>query len=250
VLPPFILQKNNSRLNTKNKYLFSALLLLLPFLSKAQLDNQPINLPKYDQQKLHFGFALGFNSANFVVKKVGNFNLMDSVYSVESTSSGGLNLAILSNLRLGEYFDLRFLPTLSFAQRNLNYELLYSDSLPVSKTKIVESTYLEFPLELKYKSKRVDNYRVYVLGGVKYGIDMVSQAKVKAQDPDIIKLSRYDYGYEIGLGFDFYLSYFKFSPEIKMFTGMKNLIVPESTIYSSPIEALYSKTFTVSLTFE
>lgn len=222
----------------------------MPFYSKAQLDNQPVNLPKYDYQKMHFGFALGFNSADFVVKKVGNFNLLDSVYSVESSSSIGLNLTILANLRLGNYFDLRFLPTLSFAQRNLDYTLLYNNTTPLAKTKKVESTYLEFPLELKYKSKRVNNYRAYVLGGFKYGIDMVSQAKVKAEDPDVIKLSRKDYGYEIGVGFDFYMTYFKFSPEIKMFTGLRNLIVPENTIFSSPIEALYSKTFTVSFTFE
>lgn len=226
------------------------LLCFLPFYSKAQLDNQPVNLPKYDYQKMHFGFALGFNSADFVVKKVGNFNLLDSVYSVESSSSIGLNLTILANLRLGNYFDLRFLPTLSFAQRNLDYTLLYNNTTPLAKTKKVESTYLEFPLELKYKSKRVNNYRAYVLGGFKYGIDMVSQAKVKAEDPDVIKLSRKDYGYEIGVGFDFYMTYFKFSPEIKMFTGLRNLIVPENTIFSSPIEALYSKTFTVSFTFE
>ncbi len=199
---------------------------------------------------MHFGFALGFNSADFVVKKVRDFNLLDSVYSVESSSSIGLNLTILANLRIGNYFDLRFLPTLSFAQRNLDYTLLYNDSTPLAKTKKVESTYLEFPLELKYKSKRVNNYRAYVIAGFKYGIDMVSQAKVKAEDPDVIKLSRQDYGYEIGFGFDFYMTYFKFSPEIKMYTGMKNLIIPENTIFSSPIEALYSKTFTVSFTFE
>ena len=199
---------------------------------------------------MHFGFALGFNSADFVVKKVRDFNLLDSVYSVESSSSIGLNLTILANLRIGNYFDLRFLPTLSIAQRNLDYTLLYNDSTPLAKTKKVESTYLEFPLELKYKSKRVNNYRAYVIAGFKYGIDMVSQAKVKAEDPDVIKLSRQDYGYEIGFGFDFYMTYFKFSPEIKMYTGMKNLIIPENTIFSSPIEALYSKTFTVSFTFE
>ncbi|MFZ7146069.1 MAG: porin family protein [Bacteroidota bacterium] len=231
------------------KYLL-LLLCTLPFNIKAQMHSQPINLPKYDYQKMHFGFALGFNSADFVVKKVGNFNLLDSVYSIESSSSIGLNLTILANLRIGNYFDLRFLPTLSFAQRNLDYNLLYNDSTPLAKTKKVESTYLEFPLELKYKSKRVNNYRAYVLAGFKYGIDMVSQAKVKAEDPDVIKLSRQDYGYEIGVGFDFYMTYFKFSPEIKMYTGLKNLIVPENTIFSSPIEALYSKTFTVSFTFE
>ena len=126
---------------------------------------------------MHFGFALGFYSADFVVKKVRDFNLLDSVYSVESSSSIGLNLTILANLRIGNYFDLRFLPTLSFAQRNLDYTLLYNDSTPLAKTK-------------KYKSKRVSNYRAYVIAGFKYGIDMVSQAKVKAEDPDVIKLSR------------------------------------------------------------
>lgn len=234
----------------KTKYSLIFIFFILPFISKGQLDNQPVNLPKYDYQKIHFGFALGFNSADFVIKKVANFNLLDSVYSIESSSVGGLNLTILGNIRIGNYFDFRFLPTLSFEQRNLDYTLLYADTNSLMKTKKVESTYLEFPFELKFKSKRVNNYRAYVLAGVKYGIDMVSQAKVKAQDPDVIKLSRSDYGYEVGLGFDFYMTYFKFSPEIKMYTGLKNLIIPENTIFSSPIEALYSKTFTLSLTFE
>lgn len=237
-------------MNTRIKYLLTGLIFLWPFAMKGQLANQPINLPKYDYQKIHFGFALGFNASDFVIKKAGNFNVIDSVYSIESSSVGGLNLTILSNLRIGNYFDLRFLPTLSFAQRNLNYVMLYNDTLSLPQTKKVESTYLEFPIELKFKSKRVNNYRAYVLAGFKYGIDMVSQAKVKATDKDIIKLSKKDYGYEIGLGFDFYMTYFKFSPEIKMYTGLKNLLVPENTIYANPIDALYSKTFTISLTFE
>ena len=79
---------------------------------------------------------------------------------------------------------------------------------------------------------------------------MVSQAKVKKTDKDILKLKRADYGYEIGLGFDFYLTYFKFSPEIKMYNGLTNLIVNENTPFSSPIDALYAKTFVVSLFFE
>ena len=237
-------------MNSRKKILFIFSFFLLPFITKAQLNSQPVNLPKYDYQKLHFGFALGINAADFVIKKVANFNTLDSVYTIESSPVTGLNLTILSNLRIGNYFDLRFLPTLSFAQRNLDYTLLYNDTLDLAKTKKIESTYLEFPLELKFKSKRVNNYRVYVLGGFKYAIDMVSQAKVKAQDKDVIKLARNDYGYEIGLGFDFYMTYFKFSPEIKMYTGLRNLMVPENTIFASPIDALYSKTFTLSLTFE
>jgi hypothetical protein len=223
---------------------------LTPFKSRAQLSSQPLNLPKYDYQPIHFGFLLGLNSTDFRIKKVADFNLLDSVYYIESDPVMGINLGILANLRIGRHFDLRLLPTLSFAQRNLNYGLVYRDSVSAFTTKKIESTYLEFPLLLKFKSDRVNNYRMYVIAGVKYGIDMVSQAKVREQDKDIVKLRRNDYGYEIGVGFDFYLTYFKFSPEIKMYTGLRNLLSPDSAIFSSPIESLNSKTFTISLCFE
>lgn len=234
-------------------YSVPCLLLLFIFStnhSQAQLNNSPINLPKYDHQKIHFGFTLGLNSTNFKVQLVPDFKTMDSIYVVESEPVSGLNLGIVSNLRLGEYWDLRFIPALSFAQRNLIYQFIYPDSASASTTKSVESTYLEFPLDLKFKSKRVTNYRMYVLAGARYSIDMVSQAKVRDKDKDIVKLKRYDFGYEIGLGFDFYLTYFKFSPEIKMFNGLNNLLVKDNSRYASPLEKLNSKIFLVSFLFE
>ncbi|MBP6403990.1 MAG: PorT family protein [Bacteroidia bacterium] len=234
-------------------YSVPCLLLLFIFStnhSQAQLNNSPINLPKYDHQKIHFGFTLGLNSTNFKVQLVPDFKTMDSIYVVESEPVSGLNLGIVSNLRLGEYWDLRFIPALSFAQRNLIYQFIYPDSASASTTKSVESTYLEFPLDLKFKSKRVTNYRMYVLAGARYSIDMVSQAKVRDKDRDIVKLKRYDFGYEIGLGFDFYLTYFKFSPEIKMFNGLNNLLVKDNSRYASPLDKLNSKIFLVSFLFE
>lgn len=233
--------------------LFSGLIfvfILLPSMSRAQMNNEPQNLPKYDHQRVHFGFTLGLNSSGFVIDRVGDLKIQDTIYTVEPESVSGLNLGIISNLRIAENFDLRFVPTLSFGQRNLNYNFIYSDTSSAFTQKKIESTYLEFPLHIKFKSERVNNYRVYVLGGVKYSIDMVSQAKVNNKDKDIIKLKRFDYGYEIGLGFDFYLTYFKFSPEIKMFTGQNNLIVHDNTRFSNPISGLYAKTFVVSFLFE
>ena len=220
--------------------------LLLPFFASAQMDNEPRNLPKYDKQRLHFGFTLGLNSSSFVVDRVGDLKIRDTIYSVESEPVSGLNLGIISNLALGDFFDVRFIPTLAFGQRNLKYHFIYSDTTEANTPKKIESTYLEFPVMLKFKSARRNNYRVYVLAG----IDMVSQAKVKNKDKDIIKLARKDYGYEIGLGFDFYMPYFKFSPEIKMYNGMRNLLIKENTQYSNPIDALYAKTFVISFLFE
>lgn len=226
------------------------LLLLFRSTSEAQLHTQPLNLGRYDRQPIHFGFSLGINSANFRVNLADDLMNRDSIYRIDPDPVTGLNLGIISNLRIGEHFDLRFIPALSFCQRGLVYDFVYPTGGSATVVKQVESTYLEFPVLLKFKSKRVNNYRVYVLGGGRYSIDMVSQAKVKQKDKDIVKLSRNDYGYEIGLGFDFYLEYFKFSPEIKMFQGLPNLLVRENTPYSSPIDALNSKIFFLTFNFE
>ncbi|MBL7929874.1 MAG: PorT family protein [Bacteroidia bacterium] len=208
------------------------------------------NLPKYDKQKLHFGFLLGMNKTDFVVKRIGTFNYLDSLYVVEVQPTSGFNLGIVSNLRLAEYFDLRFVPDLSFSQRNLIYSF-YENGTPFSTTiKQIESTFLEFPLEVKYKSARVKNYRVYVLAGFRYSIDMVSQEKVENKDRDFVRLSRKDYGYTIGLGFDLYMQLFKLSPEIKMYHGIPDLLVPDNRIFSTSLSSLRSKIWQFSLTFE
>lgn len=215
------------------------------------MSHVPMNLPKYDKQKIHFGFVLGFNSANFNMEPAGSLKYQDSIYSVMPRAQGGLNLGILSNIHLGKYFDLRFTPALSFVQRALDYGY-YDPSTGRSAflIKTVESTYLEFPVDLKFKSKRIDNYRIYVLAGARYSTDMISQAKVKEKDPDIIKLYRKDYGYEVGLGADFYMPYFKFSPEIKMFNGFPNLLVSENTPYANALDVLRSKILFISFFFE
>ncbi len=209
-----------------------------------------LNLPKYDRQRFHFGFLLGINKTDFVIDRISSFSLIDSLYTVESRGLSGFNLQIVANMRLGEYLDLRFLPGLAFASRNLVYT--FEKGRPISNvvTKKVESSFVEFPLDLKFKSARLNNFRAYVLGGVKYSIDMVSQAKVKAKDKEYVKLQRNDYGYEIGVGCDFYLPMFKFSPEIKMYHGLRNLLVKDELVYSKSLDGLFSKMFTLSFTFE
>jgi hypothetical protein len=208
------------------------------------------NLEKYDKQWIHFGFLLGINTTDFKITRAPDFYKSDSVLSVEADGQAGFNLGIISNLHLHNNLDLRFTPTLSFSQR----DLLYQMTVPIGPTnqaiKKVESTFLEFPLELKFKSNRVNNYRFYVLGGFRYMIDLVSQENVENTDEVIVKLSRNDYGYTIGFGMDLYLPLFKFAPEIKMFQGLPNVLVTDPTVYTTSFDALRSRIFTLSLTFE
>jgi hypothetical protein len=211
----------------------------------------PQNLQKYDKQKIHFGFLLGFNSATFIVKPVPNFNLLDSLYILESASAPGFHLGILANLRLGEHFDLRFLPDLSFSQRDLKYTFVRHDSIKVSVTKTIESTYLEFPLQIKFKSNRIKNYRIYLIGGFKYSLDMASQSKVKdSETKHLVKLDKNNYCYEFGIGLDAYMELFKLSPEIKISQSLNNLLVPDVSIFSSSIDRIFSQLLYVTVTFE
>src|SRR4051812_25994626 len=104
------------------------------------------NQPSYDLKWIHFGFIIGYNNADFVPVANRNINSNDTVYNVYPNASPGFNLQILANLRLLENFDLRFLPGLSFAGRDLNYDIQFQGQ-KVTQTvkKTVNSNFVELP---------------------------------------------------------------------------------------------------------
>ena len=207
------------------------------------------NQEKYDKQWIHFGFLLGTNKTNFKVSRVENLLQNDSVLFLSADGQTGFDLGIISNLRLAENFDLRFTPMLAFSQRDINYNMTLKVGGSNVVTKKIESTFIQFPLLLKFKSNRVNNYRFYVLGGAKYMIDLVSQANVE-NDEQLVKLKKYDYGYEIGLGMDLYLPLFKFAPEIKMYQGIPNMLANDNAVYTTTLNSLKSRIWSISFTFE
>jgi hypothetical protein len=223
---------------------------------QAQKDRKVLNLTNYDLQTIHFGFLLGVNSFNFVATPIRDLRDVDSVLSISPEAGMGFSLGIISNLHLGDNFDLRFTPTLSFGERKLIYQLrvtpsVINDSATTdTKFKSVESTFLEFPVLLKFKSARLNNGRAYVIGGVKPVIDLASQDKVDDKGEKILKLKKNDLNCEIGFGIDFYTQYFKFTPEFKMSYGLNNLLVQDNNLYTSSLQSIRSKAFYISFTFE
>ncbi len=200
---------------------------------------------------MHFGFTLGVNRANFIIHPAPHFERFDTLKSVESLPKYGFNLGIISELMLHQYVTLRFIPNLSFAERNLQYSFEGFDT--IVRTKTIESTFLNFPLDLKLRSKRVNNFGAYILAGGGYTLDLASKRNtVNSTDPkdQIVKLQRDDFFYELGAGAEFYLEYFKFAIEGKLSIGTKNLLIKDNTIYSNSIDKLNSKVFLISITFE
>ena len=156
-------------------------------------------------------------------------------------------------MHLSQYFSLRFTPHLAFSSRSLVYQFNTYEG-PKEYTKLIESTIITLPLSIKYKSVRVNNFSAYILLGGAYAIDLASNAGVEnlSSDPNdvIVAIKERDILGEIGFGTDFYLEYFKFGVELKLSTGLKNVLIQENTQFSTPIDKLRTKMWTLSFTFE
>jgi len=156
-----------------NKLLHITILFFIITISNSYSQSaQPFNLPKYDQMPLHFGMALGLNQMDFTIHNSGLFltQAIDSIYSIENTPQVGININIVSNFNFHNYYALRFLPGLNFGQRNLTYWIKDSSSY-YSHTMRIESTFLDLPVLLEYKGKRISNFRPYLIAGSSFKVN-------------------------------------------------------------------------------
>lgn len=212
------------------------------------------NYRKFDKKFIHFGFMLGVNTSDFSTQYKPNMLNDFGVYSITNESQPGFQLGIISSMKLGTpLLRLRFIPSLSFQERILNYTFLSED--PEEEFEEYEerigSTNLDFPLLLKFRTARYNNFAAYIIGGAQYTLDLQSKEKSsqKYSDP-FIKLFRDDFQAQIGAGVDFFLPFFKFGIEIKLSHGFKNALIQDNTRLSDPVNVLYNRVWWISLTFE
>lgn len=212
---------------------------------------KPKNESWYDEKLLHFGFTVGFNSMDFQITPSQEFLKSDSLYPEVTQLNPGINIQIVTNLRVNRYLDLRFLPGVSFGQRVINY---YKNEVQYPIPQKLESSFLEFPLLLKYKGERLNNIRPYVIGGLNFRYDLAGKKEFDDEKPVYIRVKRPDLYYELGAGFDFYLTYFKLSIELKMSNGLGNVLVNEAspghTEYFNAIDRMKSQLWILSFHFE
>ena len=206
---------------------------------------------RVQMRPFHFGFLLSYNTSDLFVKMKPS-SLTDTLLTLDHIRQPGFNLGIVASYNMNKNLSVRFLPTLSFQERKLQYKFRRGDGQEVFFQKPVESTYLEFPVLLKFRSDRINNFAVYMIGGGKFAIDMASQKDVNnaLDDEVVIKLAKYDYAAEVGGGVDMFLPYFKFGIELKTSLGFPNLLIDDDTRFSRPIESLKSKSWVLTFTFE
>lgn len=218
----------------------------------AQKGYKPTNLGSFDKKKYHFGFSLGFNTADLYIDRKAYTGFQDSLLAVNSRNAPGFNLGIITSANLTKNISVRFLPTLSFEDRVLEYDFYINADSTTSYEKRIEFTYIDFPINFKFRADRLNNFAPYCLVGARYRLNMQSEKDVKnaIADEIIVKARQDDFAMEFGGGIDFFLPYFKFGIELKMAVGIPNILIEENTQFSAPLQGLRSRTFMVSFTFE
>lgn len=239
-------------MNPTRKYFIVLLLYLGAAASVSAQKQKPKNESWYDERLLHFGFSLGFNTMDLRITPSQDYMAVDSIYPEVSILNPGINIQIVTDLRPAEYLDIRFLPGVSFGQRNIRF---YRDGTVYDNSQRIESSFLEFPLLLKYKGDRLNNVRPYVIGGLNYRYDLAGKKEYEDEKrPVFLRLKRSDLYYETGAGLDFYLPYFKLSVELKMSNGLRNVIVDEPAPghpeYRNSIEKMRSQIWVLAFHFE
>lgn len=217
----------------------------------AQFERVELNKTDQDIKPYYFGLSVGIARARFQTELHPRFLMDDSVMVAEPVNSGGISLGLSATMRLSNRFQLRFNPQLMFIERGILYKLKYPDPVENATdiTKKVESVIMSFPIQLKFQSDRIGNFRVYTLAGFKADIDMASNARKKRAE-DLIKIEKRDFGPEFGIGFNFYFPSFIFSPEIKISNGIRNIHDRDANLkYSSVFDKIQSRMilFTIHL---
>lgn len=209
------------------------------------------NFRDFQTKPYYFGLTLGYNSSNYQLFHSSEFILNDSFAVAKGKAGPGFNVSIVTNLKIGEHFDFRFLPGFSFAERSIMFEKTSTNGTGSTINRI-ESVFVQAPFHVRFKSDPFHDMRMFVIGGVKYTYDVASNARVRRdQAKTLIKISPHDYAVEFGAGVQFFFPFFIFSPEVKFSQGISNILIYNPALEQSRVlEKVLSRTFTISLHFE
>lgn len=210
----------------KRVFIVLALLIVTQTATAQLFSKEKIkNNENFDKARLSWGFFLGLNSYDY------QFNYEEDKKDILVETNVGFSVGLVSNLRINDYLDLRFEPGLFISQRNIMYDPSYFNGLEFNDSDLlreVKSTYVHFPLLLKISTKRVNNFKPFIVGGISASLNLSSNE----ENPDDnssgqFRTKKNVMFYELGFGVDFYNQWFKFSPSIRGVFAMSDEIVKD-----------------------
>lgn len=244
--------------------LFSLISLLAVAMCSRAQGNAVQNRPYTDLRPFHFGVVIGTHFQDIEFNNVGpqmivgeDGSQVEKVVTCDQDRWDlGFNVGVLGELRLGTYFAFRFAPTMYFGNRHLifhNHTDRLENGESIVQTQDMKTVYVGVPLDLQFCAPRLDNARPYVMAGLNPMINL------SGGDSDYVKLKRYDAFFEIGLGCDVYLPFFKLRPELKFCYSLINSLDTKHPdrlrdenmkMYAKAVDSARSKMIVLSFYFE
>lgn len=236
------------------KKTISIILILLVYNSaSAQLFTKERikNQENFDKQTLTWGYFLGFSSYDF------KFTYEEDLEDILVDTNLGFNVGLVGDLRINDYFNLRFEPGLYITQRNLRYDESHFAGTTFNNNDLlreVKSTYVHFPLLLKVSTKRLNNFKPFLVGGISTALNLSSNE----ENPDDNSAGEFRTKkgmlfYEIGFGIDFYLEWFKFTPSIRGVFALNDELIrdaDENSPWTGNVNSMKTRGVFVNFTFQ
>lgn len=234
----------------KRKIFFCILFVLcgqLAFSQQRAVQNQLLS----DTRLIHFGFSLGMNFMDFGITHSNSVDEAgNSYYMAVPNYKAGFSVGIISDLKLLEFLNVRFVPMLNFGDRSVVFVDQHQN--PAPKSQVIKSTLLNFPVYVKYRANRRGNYRPYLIAGSGIMIDLSREKE------NLLLLKGADVSVEFGIGCDFYMPYFKLAPELKFCIGLldvlererPDLLITSDMKYTNALSKLTTRMFVLTFNFE
>lgn len=217
----------------------------------SRLNDKVLNRPYADMRKWHLGFSVGTHTQDLSFSHNGFVTENGETWFMEQPAfSPGFNVTGLAELRLNDYFSVRFSPGMYFGNKVVK---MYDTTNKVEEQQNVKTSYVVLPFDVKFAGQRYRNARPYVVGGAMATFDVAKKRS------DFLKLKTTDLYLTLGFGCDFYLPYFKLIPEVKFCFGLTDILEhnrpdlseePEKMKYTQSLKKVTSQMVVVSFYFE
>lgn len=237
-------------LHRQKRLLITGLLLILVSqLGQAQstMRYRRVHLEGYDDKVMHYGFLFAAPMTKFNIRYSDAYVSQDSSYQLFSPRKTGFRVGFVANVNLTEHFDFRMTPSVSLYGRSVEYRY---PNTKVARTELRESTWVDLPLLVKYKSQRRHNTRMYVIGGISLGIE-ANVRRGETTGASRLLTKNTDLSVEYGVGLEQFFEYFKFAPELRFSHGLVNVLESQQVSgQNSGIRRLNTHTVSLYLNFE
>ena len=236
------------------KYVLSTFFILCSIqFSSAQLFSKErvLNNENFDKARLSYGYYLGFNVYDY------NFDYHTDVKDIQVLKSTGFNVGLLGNIRINDYIDIRIEPGLVISRRELNYSQTFFTGIDFEDKDLsreIQSTFIHIPLLVKFSSKRINNIKPFVVAGISTALNLSSQQdNPDDNSKDIFRVTKNNLYYELGIGIDIYLTWFKFTPSIRgVFSIQDELIkdIDPNSPWTRNISQMQTRGVFINFTFQ